>query len=185
MLKTRLHDGTPLMEYFRDLRPSFWKPTIFKNYGEFEAMIHSKERPTKESYFWIQFPKPFSLDVKQFHNKIKGLERYCWFNKYYYNIEFMGEQGRHEHCHLLIDNRHDASLLHRYPHHRHYQNQCKRQSHSKLNRLNYLKGIKVSEQKMEYVQHDNIFREKYNLKVYYSDALQEETESIKEKEHKA
>lgn len=188
MLKTRLSDGTPLMEYFRDLRPSFWKPTIFKNYGEFEAMIHSKERPTKESYFWIQFPKPFSLDVKQFHNKIKGLERYCWFNKYYYNIEFMGEQGRHEHCHLLIDNPEDsvrpARIIANIASHlalpkNHIE--CKRQSHSKLNRLNYLKGIKVSEQKMEYVQHDNIFREKYNLKVYYSDAIQEETESVKEK----
>ena len=172
------------MEYFRDLRPSFWKDSVFKNFGEFEAMILSKEKPPKESYFWIQFPKPFSLSVKQFHNKIEGLERYIWFKKYHYNIEFMAENGRHEHCHLLIDDpevsvrpaRIIANIASHFGLEKNHI-ECKRQSHSKMNRLNYLKGIKVSEQKMQYVREDNMFREKYNLNVYYNDALHEETES--------
>lgn len=192
MLKTRLHDGTPIMEYFRDLRPSFWKDSVFKNFGEFEAMIISKERPTKDSYFWIQFPKPFSLTVKQFANKIEGLERYVWFKKYTYNIEFMGSEGRHEHCHLLIDDPPDsvrpARIIANIASHLNLEKnhiECKRQSHSKNNRLNYIKGTKVCEQKMEYVRQDNTFREKYNLKVYYSDALQKETESTQEEKHQA
>ncbi|AXH78036.1 MAG: putative replication initiation protein [Circoviridae sp.] len=176
MLKTRLHDGTPLMEYFRDLRPSFWKGSTFANYSAFEAMIMEKEKPKTDSYFWIQFPCPNNATPEEFAELLVGLERYVWFRNYWYNIEFQTERGIHIHSHLLLDNPagsvRPARIIANIASHLKLEKnhiECKRWSHSRTNRLNYLKGMKIPQSKMENVDMDKTFREKYNLKNVYTD----------------
>ena len=55
--------------------------------------------------------------------------------------------------------------------------ECKRYSHSFNNRINYIKGLKVPQDKQLLVEADIRDREKYNIKSYYTDALQTEAPS--------
>lgn len=182
MLKAKLADGTPLMHYFRDQNPSFWKGTEFKNFRDFQDIIRNKEEGS-EPYYWIQFPKPHNLSTPQlFLDKVKGLERFIWFKNYLFNIEF----NPHIHCHLIL-RRPDSSVrpariiknISKYLGMRENHIHIERMNHSILNRISYVKGLKVDADKLMLVQQDKEDRLKYNINTYYSDAESfTKTESI-------
>lgn len=173
MLSTKLNDGTPLMDYLRAMPRSFWKETSVKNFSQFREIIEEKERGS-QTYYWIQFPKPHSLpSANLFLDKIQGLERYSWFKKYIFNIEF----NPHIHSHMIIidpgkDVRPSRIISNIGLHLGINENniECKRFSHSFKNRCNYVKGLKVSCDKQMLVEQDTRDRKKYNINTYYSDA---------------
>ncbi|AXQ65310.1 MAG: hypothetical protein [Circular genetic element sp.] len=181
MLKAKLSDGTPLMHYFRDQTPSFWKGTEFKNFRDFESLIIDKEKGTLP-YYWIQFPKPHNLSTPQlFLDKILGLERYIWFKNYVFNVEF----NPHIHCHLIIKDPSNtcrpARIIDNISKHLGIPGnnvECKRQTHSLTNRINYVKGLKVPQHKQMLVEKDCVDRQNNNIDLYYNDAQSnQETES--------
>ena len=84
------------------------------------------------------------------------------------------------HCHLIIagpseDTRPNRIIKNIAKHLAIKENhiQCKRYSHSFDNRLNYVKGLKISSDKQMLVAQDKEDRKKYNISNYYSDAIQE------------
>ena len=180
MLKQRLHDGSLLMDWFACQRPHFWKGSGFKDFSEYKQMIISKEKDD-QSYYWIQFPKPNSLETpNEFLDKIQGLERYSWFKRYIFNIEF----NPHIHSHLILispqaDVRPNRIIDNISKHLEINKNhiECKRYSHSYKNRLNYVKGLKIPQDKQMLVERDILDRQDYNIDTYYTDAVQEEAQS--------
>lgn len=181
MLKERLHDGSLLIDYFRNLKPSFWKGTGWSGFQEFYEEHKKRDNGGNTNYYWIQFPKPHSLaSPNLFLDKIQGLERYSWFNQYIFNIEF----NPHIHSHLIIinpakDTRPSRIIENISKHLGINKNhiECKRYSHSYENRLNYVKGLKIPQDKQLLVEQDIQDRRKYNINTYYSDAVQEEAQS--------
>ncbi len=180
MLKARLHDGTLLMDWFAAQRSHFWKGSGYKDFSEYKQMIVSKEVDT-QSYYWIQFPKPHTLATpNEFLDKILELERFRWFKQYIFNIEF----NPHIHSHLIIispekDIRPNRIIMNISKHLEINKNhiECKRYSHSFNNRVNYIKGLKVPQDKQLLVEADIRDRENYNIMSYYTDALQTEAPS--------
>lgn len=179
MLKLKMSNGTPIMEYMRALPPSFWRGTDVKDFATYHQMIKEKEDGT-QTYYWIQFPKPHTLQTEFFLDKVLELERYTWFNNYIFNIEF----NPHIHSHLILispskDIRPSRIINNIAKHLGIKENniQCKRYSHSYYNRLNYVKGLKIPHDKQTLVELDIHDRKKYNIKTYYSDAFQTETTS--------
>lgn len=175
MLSTRLNDGTPLMEHLKSLDKSFWKGTSVKNFAEFQEIISAKEKGS-QTYYWIQFPKPHSLaSPNLFLDKIQGLERYSWFKNYIFNIEF----NPHIHSHMIILDPskvvRPSRIISNIGQHlgiKENNIECKRYSHSYTNRYNYVKGLKIPNDKQLLVEQDKLDREKYNINTYYNDADQ-------------
>lgn len=181
MNRERLNDGSLLIDYFRNLKQSFWKGTGWTGFAEFQEELKKRDSGASTTYYWIQFPKPHTLATpNEFLDKIQGLERYSWFNNYIYNIEF----NPHIHSHLIIINpdkdiRPNRIMENISKHLTLKKNhiECKRYSHSYQNRLNYVKGLKIPQEKQTLVEKDKMDREKYNINTYYSDAIQEEAQS--------
>lgn len=48
------------MDWFASQRSHFWKGQPFKDFQEFQQVILAKE-VDNQTYYWIQFPKPYSL----------------------------------------------------------------------------------------------------------------------------
>lgn len=180
MLKQRLNDGSLLIDHFRNLKPSFWKDTVYDGFPDFYELHKKKDFGDATTYFWIQFPKPHSLASPNFFlDRIKELERYSWFKNYLFNVEF----NPHIHCHLIIgdpgENLRPSRIIMNIGKHlgiKENNIECKRYSHSFNNRCNYVKGLKVPSDKQLLVSQDIEDRGKYNISTYYTDAVQE-TES--------
>lgn len=176
MLSTRMSNGTPIMEYMRALPPSFWKGTTVKDFAAYHELIKEKEDGS-QTYYWIQFPKPHTLQTDLFLDKILELERYSWFKNYIFNIEF----NPHIHSHLIVINPskdiRPSRIINNIAKHLGIPENninCKRYSHSYYNRLNYVKGLKIPQDKQLLVEQDIVDRDKYNLSTYYSDAQPDE-----------
>ena len=181
MNRERLNDGSLLIDYFRNLKQSFWSGTGWTGFTEFYEELKKKDNGVNITYYWIQFPKPHTLATpNEFLDAIQGLERYSWFNKYIFNIEF----NPHIHCHLIVtspgNNIRPTRIIDNISKHLALKKnhiECKRYSHSYENRLNYVKGLKIPIEKQRLVDKDKEDREKYNINTYYSDALPEEAQS--------
>jgi len=174
MLKLKLHDNSLLMDWFASQRAHFWKGQPFKDFKEFQQVILAKE-VDNQSYYWIQFPKPHSLATpNEFLDAIQGLERYSWFNKYTFNIEF----NPHIHSHLILISPEKGvrpnRIIENISKHLGIKKnhiECKRYSHSFCNRLNYVKGLKIPQDKQLLVEQDILDRKEYNIDTYYNDAV--------------
>lgn len=190
MLKARLNDGSSLLDYLCNQPRWFFKGLPFEDGKQMRQYFLDKESGMSQAYLWIQFPKPDILSLpEEFLDKILGLERFIWFKKYLFNIEF----NPHIHSHLIIlepaKSVRPARVIENISKHLGIEKnhvECKRYTHSLQNRINYVKGLKIPQHKQMLVKQDIADREKYNLSTYYSDGTEvfskSETEEFKKEE---
>lgn len=149
----------------------------YDDWDEVRRRIVEKEKGNTD-YFWIQFPASPDTLPKVFEKQIFDLAKYAWFKNVTWNIEYYGSKSTHLHCHMIVEQPKSqlrparvieqisksmsipTNMVH-----------CKRDKHSFTNRLNYVKGIKVSPEKQDLVEKDEIFRKNNNLDVYYKHAI--------------
>lgn len=161
------------MQKFLDFLDDAYRPR--DEWAELKRRIIEKETGKQPRYFWIQFPAKTDTLPKVFEKQILELSKYNWFKQVTWNIEMHGEQTNHMHSHMIIENPKEqlrpARIIDQLSKHLGIPPNmihCKRENHSFSNRLNYIKGLKVSPDKQILVEKDNQFREKNNLDIYYN-----------------
>jgi len=96
MLKTKLKDGTLLMDYIKNV---VIRDT--RKWDTFSNMIEQKEKhPTK--HLGITVRKNKSMPIEEFLKICLKLPKYKWFKDYTYSIEFHTESGYFPHVHIAL-----------------------------------------------------------------------------------
>lgn len=171
MLKTKLKDGTPLMDF---LKAYVYK----KDFEIYEDKIKEKER-NPSSYLGITVRKNLSMPIEDFLKICLKLPKYKWFKDYIYSIEFNTESGYFPHIHICLS-KWDKISLPKADLLRNIKRIFKQQADSQIqidvlnldhyNKLSkYIFGEKKDLNKEPLVILDKTDRVKYDLMDYYTD----------------
>ena len=170
MLKTKLKDGTPLMD--------FLKAYVYKKdtWGQFNEMVHQKENnPTKHLGITVRKNKEMPIDV--FLKICQKLPKYKWFKDYIFSIEFHTESGYYPHVHIALA-KWDKIKLPKADLIRNLKRILKQTNDSQIQvdiltkdhyqkLVQYIKGEKKDLNKEPLVILDKQERTKYNLEDFY------------------
>ncbi len=127
----------------------------------------------KKISYLITIALPNDYDTSMLLEKLKGLKKYKYMEKYYFSIEYFSKNGENMHSHILVPNK-----IHKTKTIRDFSRWFKiepnfvdiRSKTTELqykNALAYVMGEKVSDDKMSYVEQDKEWRKENNLENYY------------------
>jgi hypothetical protein len=127
----------------------------------------------KKMSYLITIALPNDYEVSVLLEKLKGLRKYKYMEKYYFSIEYFSKNGENMHAHILVPNK-----IHKTKTIRDMSRWFKiepnfvdiRSKTTELqykNALAYVMGEKVGEDKMSYVEKDIIWRKEHLLENYY------------------
>lgn len=170
MIKTKLKDGTPLMD--------FLKSYVVKkqDWNTYESMIIQKEK-TPPSYLGITVRKNMEMSIDDFLKICLKLPKYKWFKDYVYSVEFHTETGYYPHVHIALA-KWDKLTLPKADLIRNIKRIFKQSKDSQIQvdiltkdhyekLCNYIRGEKKDLKKSPYVILDKKERLKYKLEDYY------------------
>lgn len=127
----------------------------------------------KKMSYLITIALPNDYEVSVLLEKLKGLKKYKYMEKYYFSIEYFSKNGENMHAHILVPNK-----IHKTKAIRDMSRWFKiepnfvdiRSKTTELqykNALAYVMGEKVGDDKMSYVEKDIIWRKEHLLENYY------------------
>lgn len=126
----------------------------------------------KKTSYMITLNLPNEYPVDKLLEKLKGLEKYAYMKKYFFNIEYFSKKGENLHSHIFVPQKiHKTKTIRDFS--RWFGIEPNfvdiRQKTTELqynNALSYIKGEK-EQKKIEYVEKDKEWRKKYNLQDFY------------------
>lgn len=161
---------------FKDSELDYCTCSSSKTLEDFRKKLESEK---KKHYYSFKVHKNNDMSEAEFVKKVLHLPTKFkgWFKQYHFNVEFNVESGIHPHTHIAlsdVDKRKDKLTKKREQLQKYFSTPANMVFGQEVdathhqNNVNYIKGLKKSEEKQSLVEMDKNSREKYNLDLYYN-----------------